>query len=254
MPFIRSGESMALSYIFITGGVISGLGKGITAASIGKVLQSEGYKVTAIKIDPYLNYDAGTLRPTEHGEVWVTEDGGEIDEDLGHYERFLDISMCKKNNMTSGQVYKEVIEKERRGEYLGKTVQIIPHLTDEIKKRIRAVGKDCNAEVVIVEIGGVVGDYENIPFLEAARQMKMEDEKVVFVHVGYLPVIKSLGEMKTKPMQHSVKELRELGIQPDFLVCRSEEVIDEVRKEKIGMFCNVRKEDIIFEPGHGSGL
>jgi len=237
-----------LAYIFITGGVVSGLGKGITTASIGKVLQSKGFKVTAIKIDPYLNYDAGTLRPTEHGEVWVTEDGGEIDQDLGHYERFLDITISKKNNITTGQIYKEVIERERRGEYLGKTVQIIPHVTDEIKRRIKDVAEESKADFVLVEIGGVVGDYENIPFLEAARQMKMEEEKVIFVHVGYLPVIKSLGEMKTKPVQHSVKELRELGIQPDFIVGRSEGKIDEVRKEKIALFCNVKKEDIIANP------
>lgn len=239
---------MPTAYIFVTGGVVSGLGKGITTASIGKVLQAKGFKVTAVKIDPYLNYDAGTLRPTEHGEVWVTEDGGEIDQDLGHYERFLDVTISKKNNITTGQVYLEVIEKERKGEYLGKTVQIIPHITDEVKRRIREVAKESNADFVLVEIGGVVGDYENIPFLEAARQMKLEGEKVIFVHVGYLPVIKSLGEMKTKPMQHSVKELRELGIQPDFIVGRSENVIDDVRKEKIALFCNVGKEDIIANP------
>lgn len=239
---------MPTAYIFVTGGVVSGLGKGITTASIGKVLQAKGFKVTAVKIDPYLNYDAGTLRPTEHGEVWVTEDGGEIDQDLGHYERYLDITISKKNNITTGQVYLEVIGKERRGEYLGKTVQIIPHITDEVKRRIRDVAKESNADFVLVEVGGVVGDYENIPFLEAARQMKLEGEKVVFVHVGYLPVIKSLGEMKTKPVQHSVKELRELGIQPDFIVGRSESTIDEVRKEKVALFCNVRKEDIIANP------
>ncbi|MEM3791137.1 MAG: CTP synthase [Candidatus Micrarchaeaceae archaeon] len=236
---------MPIAYIVVTGGVISGLGKGITTASIGKVLQSKGFKVTAIKIDPYLNFDAGTLRPTEHGEVWVTEDGGETDEDLGHYERFLDVKLGKKNNITTGQVYLEVIEKERSGEYLGKTVQIIPQVTDEIKRRIRDVAKESLADFVLIEIGGVVGDYENIPFLEAVRQMKLEGEKMLFVHVGYLPVVKSLGEMKTKPIQHSVKEIRALGIQPDFIVCRSEGAVDSVRREKIALFCNVTAEDII---------
>ncbi len=237
-----------VGYIFITGGVISGLGKGITTASIGKVLQSKGFKVTAIKIDPYLNVDAGTLRPTEHGEVWVTEDGGEIDEDLGHYERFLHRKISKENNITTGQVYWKVIKKERNGEYLGKTVQIIPHITNEIKRRIREVARKEKVDFVLVEIGGVVGDYENIPFLEAIRQMKLEGDKVVFVHVSYLPVPKSLGEMKTKPTQHSVRALREIGIQPDFIICRGEERIDEVRKEKIALFCNVSKDSIISNP------
>jgi CTP synthase len=236
------------NYIFITGGVISGLGKGITTASIGKVLQSKGYRVTAIKIDPYINIDAGTLRPTEHGEVWVTEDGGEIDQDLGHYERFLDTDISKEHNITTGQIYYAVIEKERRGEYLGKTVQPIPHITDEVKRRIRLVAKKTKADFVLVEVGGVVGDYENVLFLEAARQMKLEGEKIVFIHVTYLPVIKTLGEMKSKPTQHSVKELRALGIQPDFLICRSEEPVDEVRKDKLALFCSVKKEDIISNP------
>jgi CTP synthase len=236
-----------VNYIIVTGGVISGLGKGITTASIGKILQNHGYKVTAIKIDPYINFDAGTLRPTEHGEVWVTEDGGEIDQDLGHYERFLDINIPKCNNITTGQVYSAVIEKERSGKYLGKTVQPIPHVTDEIKRRIRLPAEEAKFDFVLVEIGGTVGDYENVLFLEAVRQMKHEGEKVIYVHVTYVPVIKSLGEAKTKPTQHSVKLLREIGIQPDFIITRSEKPLDDVRKEKIALFCNVSGEDVISD-------
>jgi CTP synthase len=236
-----------VNYIIVTGGVISGLGKGITTASIGKILENHGYKVTAIKIDPYINYDAGTLRPTEHGEVWVTEDGGEIDQDLGHYERFLDINIPKCNNITTGQVYSAVIEKERNGKYLGKTVQPIPHVTDEIKRRIRAPAEETKFDFVLVEIGGTVGDYENVLFLEAVRQMKHEGEKVIYVHVTYVPVLKSLGEAKTKPTQHSVKLLREIGIQADFIITRSEKPLDDVRKEKIALFCNVSGEDVISD-------
>ncbi|RLF54437.1 MAG: CTP synthetase [Thermoplasmata archaeon] len=236
-----------VNYIVVTGGVISGLGKGITTASIGKILQFYDYEVTALKIDPYINYDAGTLRPTEHGEVWVTEDGGEIDQDLGHYERFLDKDIPKYHNITTGQVYHAVIEKERRGEYLGKTVQPIPHVTDEIKSRIRKASEE-GVDFVLVEIGGTVGDYENVLFLEAVRQMRLEGEKVLFVHVTYVPSIKTLGEQKTKPTQHSVKLLREIGIQPDFIIARSEEPIDDVRKEKIALFCNVHEDDVISDP------
>ncbi|HVQ01626.1 MAG TPA: CTP synthase [Candidatus Thermoplasmatota archaeon] len=236
-----------VNYIIVTGGVISGLGKGITTASIGKILQNHGYKVTAIKIDPYINFDAGTLRPTEHGEVWVTEDGGEIDQDLGHYERFLDINIPKCNNITTGQVYSAVIEKERSGKYLGKTVQPIPHVTDEIKRRVRLPAEESKFDFVLVEIGGTVGDYENVLFLEAVRQMKHEGEKVIYVHVTYVPIIKSLGEAKTKPTQHSVKLLREIGIQPDFIITRSEKPLDDVRKEKIALFCNVSGEDVISD-------
>ena len=234
-----------VNYIIVTGGVISGLGKGITTASIGKILQLHGYKVTAIKIDPYMNCDAGTLRPTEHGEVWVTEDGGEIDQDLGHYERFLDINIPKYQNITTGQVYGAVIEKERKGKYLGKTVQPIPHVTNEIKTRIRRPAEENGWDFVLVEIGGTVGDYENVLFLEAVRQMKQEGEKVVFVHVTYVPRLDALGEAKTKPTQHSVKRLREIGIMPDFIVARSEKPLDHVRREKIAMFCNVNEEDVI---------
>jgi len=236
-----------VNYIIVTGGVVSGLGKGITTASVGKILQMHGYKVTAMKIDPYINCDAGTLRPTEHGEVWVTEDGGEIDQDLGHYERFLDVNIPKHHNITTGQVYNSVIDKERKGEYLGKTVQPIPHVTNEIKERIRRPGKEGDFNFVLVEIGGTVGDYENILFLEAVRQMKLEGDKVVFIHVTYIPVLDALGEAKTKPTQHSVKLLREFGIQPDFIVTRSKLPIDEIRKEKIALFCNVHEEDVISD-------
>jgi len=236
-----------VNYIIITGGVISGLGKGITTASIGKILQLHGYDVTAMKIDPYINCDAGTLRPTEHGEVWVTEDGGEIDQDLGHYERFLDINIPKYHNITTGQVFQAVIEKERKGKYLGKTVQPIPHVTDEIKQRIRRPSKDEKYDFVLVEIGGTVGDYENVLFLEAVRQMKLEGDKVIYTHVTYVPVLDTLGEAKTKPTQHSVKLLREIGIQPDFIVTRSEEPLDDVRKEKIALFCNIHEEDVISD-------
>jgi CTP synthase len=236
-----------MRYIFVTGGVISGLGKGICTASIGKILQSKGFNVTAIKIDPYLNIDAGTLRPTEHGEVWVTADGGEIDEDLGHYERFLGIKLTKKHNITTGQIYSEVIRKEREGFYLGKTVEVIPHITDEIKRRIREIGKNTKVDFVLVEIGGTVGEYQNEIYYRAARMLKNEEE-AIFVHVVYLPIPKHLGEMKTKPAQQSVEILGRFGIQPDFIVARSEKEIDEPRKEKLAVFCNVNKEDIIADP------
>ncbi|HEC81681.1 MAG TPA: CTP synthase, partial [Thermoplasmatales archaeon] len=235
-------------YIIVTGGVISGLGKGITTASIGKILQFYGYNVTAMKIDPYINYDAGTLRPTEHGEVWVTEDGGEIDQDLGNYERFLDKNIPKHHNITTGQVYSAVIEKERKGEYLGKTVQPIPHVTDEIKRRIKKAAEKEKVDFVLVEIGGTVGDYENVLFLEATRQMKLEGESILFIHVTYVPALTTLGEQKTKPTQHSVKLLREIGIQPDFIIARSEKPLDDVRKEKIALFCNVHEDDVFSDP------
>ncbi len=239
---------MSASYIFVTGGVISGLGKGVTVASIGKILQARGFKVTAMKIDPYLNYDAGTLRPTEHGEVWVTEDGGEIDQDLGHYERFLDITIGKSHNVTTGQIYGTVIERERKGEYLGKTVEVIPHITDEIERRVKTIANKTQADFVIIEIGGTVGEYQNEIYYRTARLMKTKGEKVIFVHMAYLPVPKHLGEMKTKPVQQSVETLGRLGIQPDFIICRSESPIDDVRKEKIAMFCNVQKEEVISNP------
>lgn len=238
---------MQTCYIVITGGVMSGLGKGICTASIGKILQARGFKVTAIKIDGYLNYDAGTLRPTEHGEVWVTEDCGEIDEDLGHYERFLDINIPRENNITSGQIYWEVINKEREGKYLGKTVQLIPHATDEIKRRIKEVANKNNSDFVLIEIGGTVGDYENSIFIEAVRQMRLDGEKIIYIHVSYLPVPGHIGEQKTKPTQISVRDLLGMGVQPDFIICRSEKPIDEVRKEKIAMFCNVIKDSVISD-------
>ena len=246
--FVTKRNIMPTRYIFITGGVISGLGKGIVTSSTGKLLQFRGFKVNASKIDPYLNYDAGTLRPTEHGEVWVTDDAGEIDQDLGHYERFFDINIPKCHNITTGQVFYEVITKERAGKYLGQTVQPIPHITDEIKRRLREIATRSNADFLLVEIGGTVGDYENIFFLEASRQMKLEKEEVLYIHVAYLPIPKSLGEMKTKAVQHSVRELRKFGIQPDFIVGRSEKPLDEVRKTKLAMFCNVNEEDVISDP------
>jgi CTP synthase len=236
------------NYVFILGGVLSGLGKGITTASIGRILKAKGFKVTAIKIDPYINFDAGTLRPTEHGEVWVTEDGGEIDQDLGHYERFFGEKLSKNHNITTGQVYYAVITRERAGSYLGKTVQPIPHITDEIKRRITTLAEKEGVEFVLIEIGGTVGDYENVLFLEAARQMKYEGRRVLYVHVSYLPVLGSIGEMKTKPTQHSVKALQGLGIQPDFIICRSEQELDLPRREKIALFCSVNSGDIIANP------
>ncbi|HIQ03447.1 MAG TPA: CTP synthase, partial [Desulfurococcales archaeon] len=205
-----------VKYIFITGGVLSSVGKGIVTASAAKLLQARGYNVTVIKIDPYLNVDAGTMNPYMHGEVFVTDDGGETDLDLGHYERFLDITLTKKHNITTGQVYWSVIERERRGEYLGKCVQIIPHVTDEIKRRIREVAKLSQADVTLVEIGGTVGDIEGLPFLEAARQMRIEEgfDNTMFIHVALVPILEVTGEQKTKPVQHSVQELRRIGIQP----------------------------------------
>jgi len=232
-------------YIFVTGGVLSGLGKGIVTASIAKLLQARGFKVTAIKCDGYLNYDAGTLRPTEHGEVWVTYDGGEIDQDLGHYERFLDVKISKWNNITSGQIYWQVIKNEREGKYLGKTVQLIPHVTDEIKRRIRMVAR--NYDFVLVEIGGTVGDYENMIFIEAARQLKQEEE-ALFAHVSYVPTPKHLGEAKTKPTQLSVRNLLQLGVQPDFIIARSDVPLDDVRKRKIAMFSNLKESDVVSDP------
>jgi CTP synthase len=237
-------------YLFVTGGVLSGLGKGITTASIGLLLKARGIKVTAIKIDPYLNCDAGTMNPYQHGEVFVLEDGGEVDMDLGSYERFLDMDLTSEHNITTGKVYQRVIEKERRGEYLGQTVQIIPHITDEIKAAIKRVAERSGAEVVIIELGGTVGDIESMPFLEAIRQMHQElgHENVVFVHTTLVPVVEAVGEQKTKPTQHSVKELRAIGIQPDIIVGRSEEALKEGIKRKIALFCDVPPEAVISAP------
>jgi len=239
-----------MKYVIVTGGVMSGLGKGITTASIGKLLQSRGFKITTIKIDPYLNIDAGTMNPFEHGEIFVTDDGGEIDLDMGHYERFLDINLTKEHNITTGQIYGEVIKKERKGDYLGRTVQIIPHITDLIKSRIREVAQKSGAEVCLVEIGGTVGDIESMPFLEAVRQLRIEEgaENVAFVHVTLVPVLDVVGEQKTKPTQHSVKELRELGIMPDVVVCRAKNPLSENVKRKISLFCNVLEHAVISAP------
>ena len=235
-------------YIIIAGGVISGVGKGVTTASIGKILQEYGYKVTAVKIDPYINCDAGTLRPTEHGEVWVTDDGGEIDQDLGNYERFLNIDIPKINNITTGQIYKKIIEGERKGKYLGQTVQFIPHVPDEIKKRIKEAGK--GYDLVIIEIGGTTGDYENIPYLFAMKSMEREigKENVVYVLITYLPIPSHVGEMKTKPTQQAIRMLSENGIIPDFIICRAKKPLDEVRKRKIELYANIKSENVISEP------
>lgn len=234
-------------YIFITGGVISSLGKGITSASIGKILESRGLKVTLMKLDPYINVDPGTMNPYQHGEVYVTEDGAETDLDLGHYERFISAQMTKFNNVTTGQIYNAVISKERRGDYLGKTIQVIPHITNEIKERIKKVGEVSKADIVIVELGGTVGDIESLPFLEAARQFRLDVgySNAIYIHLTLVPYIKVAGEIKTKPTQHSVGTLREIGIQPDILICRTEKPLSDDVKEKISLYCNVRKEAVI---------
>ena len=235
-------------YIFVAGGVLSGVGKGIATASIGRILMEYGYSVTVIKIDPYINCDAGTMRPTEHGEVWVTEDGGEIDQDLGNYERFLEIPMRKKNNMTTGLVYRTVIEKERRGDFLGEQVMFIPHITDEIKRRIIDVAN--GHDIVLIEIGGTIGDYENIPFLFAAKSLELElgFENVCHVMVSYMPVPGHLGEMKSKPTQLAIKQLRENGIQPDFILCRGVVALDGPRKMKIEKYANISAGHVISAP------
>ncbi len=234
-------------YIFITGGVVSSLGKGITAASLGRLLKSRGVKVTIQKFDPYINIDPGTMSPHQHGEVFVTEDGAETDLDLGHYERFLDINLSKANNVTAGKIYWSVISKERKGDYLGGTVQVIPHITNEIKERIRRAAKDSHADVVITEIGGTVGDIESLPFLEAIRQMRSDEgrDDVMYIHVTLLPYLGKAGEQKTKPTQHSVKELRSIGIQPDVIVCRSEKPVPRDIRDKIALFCDIDKDAVI---------
>ncbi len=238
---------MAVKYIFVTGGVVSGLGKGITAASIGRLLKDRGYRVTMQKFDPYINVDPGTMSPYQHGEVFVTDDGAETDLDLGHYERFIDESLSVNSNITTGKVYWTVLNKERRGDYLGGTVQVIPHITNEIKNRIYRVGKSGETDVVITEIGGTVGDIESLPFLEAIRQASTElgRENAIFVHVTLVPYISGSNELKSKPTQHSIKELLSLGIQPNLIVCRSEMELPEDMVKKIGLFCNIRTEDVI---------
>ena len=232
-------------YVFVTGGVVSSLGKGIAAASLGAILESRGIKITMLKLDPYINVDPGTMSPFQHGEVFVTDDGAETDLDLGHYERFISSRMGKRNNFTTGQIYETVIKKERRGEYLGKTVQVIPHITDEIKTHIKRGAE--GAEVAIVEVGGTVGDIESLPFLEAIRQMGFEEgrENTCYIHLTLLPWIPTAGELKTKPTQHSVKELREIGIQPDLLLCRSDRSLPEDERHKIALFTNVPSEAVI---------
>jgi CTP synthase len=236
-----------MKYVFVTGGVLSSIGKGVTTASLALLFKSMGYNVTVIKIDPYLNVDAGTMNPYAHGEVFVTEDGGETDLDLGHYERFLNINLSRRNNITAGQIYYSVIMKERKGEYLGETVQVIPHVTNEIKQRIREVGKENGADIVFVEIGGTVGDIEGLPFLEASRQMKLEEgsDNVAFVHVALVPTLRTTGEQKTKPVQHSVQELRRIGIQPDLIVARCEKPLSIEAKQKIALYSNVPPEAVI---------
>lgn len=234
-------------YIFVTGGVVSSLGKGITAASLGRLLKNRGLKVSIQKFDPYLNMDPGTMSPYQHGEVFVTDDGSETDLDLGHYERFIDENLSKNSNVTTGKIYWSVISKERKGDYLGGTVQVIPHITNEIKDRIFRVAKDKDVDVVITEIGGTVGDIESLPFLEAIRQIKYDvgTDNVLFIHVTLVPYLKMSGELKTKPTQHSVKELRSIGIQPDIIVCRTEEELSSELKNKIGLFCNVEGRAVI---------
>jgi CTP synthase len=232
-------------FIFITGGVVSSLGKGIAASSLAAILEARGLNITMIKLDPYINVDPGTMSPFQHGEVFVTEDGAETDLDLGHYERFIDSQMLQRNNFTTGQIYENVIRKERKGDYLGATVQVIPHITDEIKQQIM-VGAQ-GADVALVEIGGTVGDIESLPFLEAIRQMRIElgETETLFIHLTLVPFIRSAGEVKTKPTQHSVKELRSIGIQPDVLVCRSEQNISDSNRKKIGLFTNVSERAVI---------
>ena len=236
-----------VKFVFVTGGVLSSVGKGILTSSIGKLLQSRGFKVTVVKIDPYVNVDAGTMNPYMHGEVYVTDDGGETDLDLGWYERFLDLNLKTENNLTTGMVYKTVIEKERRGDFLGRCVQIVPHVTNEIKHRIRLVAKSSDVDVVLTEVGGTVGDIESLPFLEAIRQMRLEEgyENTLYVHVALVPVLDVTKEMKTKPLQHSVNELRRIGVQPDIIVARSPEMIDDESRRKIALFGTI-PENAVF--------
>ncbi|MGE5679613.1 MAG: CTP synthase [Bacillota bacterium] len=236
-----------VKYIFVTGGVVSSLGKGISASALGLLLKQRGFSVTIQKFDPYINVDPGTMNPFQHGEVYVTDDGAETDLDLGHYERFLDVNMTHANNTTTGQVYYDVITKERRGDYLGATVQVIPHITDEIKSRMRQLGETGEYDIVITEIGGTVGDIESLPFMEAMRQLMLElgRKNAISIHVTLVPYIQSAGELKTKPTQHSVKNLLELGIQPNILICRSEKKIAKELREKIALFCNVDTDSVI---------
>ncbi|MFA5623190.1 MAG: CTP synthase [Candidatus Dojkabacteria bacterium] len=238
---------MSTKYIFVTGGVVSSLGKGITAAALGQLLKARGVKVSIQKFDPYINVDPGTMSPYQHGEVFVTDDGAETDLDLGHYERFIDINLSKYSNVTTGKIYWSVLNKERKGEYLGRTVQVIPHITNEIKERVFRVSKDKDVDVVITEIGGTVGDIESLPFLEAIRQIKYDigKENVMYIHVTLIPYLSKAGELKTKPTQHSVKELMSIGIRPDVLVCRTEYPISQEMKDKIALFCDMDPNHVI---------
>ena len=234
-------------YIFVTGGVTSSLGKGIIAASLAKLLQSQNFKVTIQKFDPYINVDPGTLNPYEHGECFVTDDGAETDLDLGHYERFLNVNTSQANNVTTGLIYQSVIDKERKGEFLGKTVQVIPHITNEIKDRMRLLGDSGNYDIIITEIGGTVGDIESLPYIESVRQMVWElgKENTLVIHLTLIPFLSASGELKTKPTQHSVKTLMESGISADIIVCRTEHELSEELREKIALFCNVKREAVI---------
>jgi len=245
---VFGGEELDVTkYVFVTGGVVSSVGKGVTAASIGRILKSRGISVTIQKLDPYINVDPGTMSPYQHGEVFVTADGAETDLDLGHYERFIDEPLTGASNVTTGQIYAEVIAKERRGDYLGGTIQVIPHITNEIKRRIGRAARQSGAEVAIVEIGGTVGDIEGLPFLEAIRQMRKDVglNNTVYIHLTLLPYISSTGELKTKPTQHSVRELRGIGIQPDVIICRADYPVDEPLKDKISLFCDVEKRAVV---------
>ena len=234
-------------YIFVTGGVTSSLGKGIIAASLAKLLQAQGYRVTIQKLDPYINVDPGTLNPYEHGECYVTEDGAETDLDLGHYERFLNTPTSQANNVTTGRIYQSVIEKERRGEFLGKTVQVVPHITDEIKERVQILGNSGDYDIIITEIGGTVGDIESLPYIEAVRQLRWDlgDNNGIVIHLTLVPFLSAAGELKTKPTQHSVKTLMESGVQADILVCRTEHHLPIELRKKLALFCNVREEAVI---------
>ncbi|MDO9399546.1 MAG: CTP synthase [bacterium] len=246
---LKNNKKIKTKYIFVVGGVISGVGKGITCASIGRILTSNGYNVSAIKIDPYINLDAGTMNPVEHGEVFVTEDGDETDQDIGNYERFLNKNIYKENYMTTGRVYQTVINKERNLEYKGKCVEVVPHIPEEVIRRIKLAVEKEKAEIMLVEIGGTVGEYQNLLFLEAARMMHLaEPENVLFIMVSYLPAPAIIGEMKTKPTQRAVRDLNSAGIQPDFIVARSQASIDAPRKRKIAIFCNIQEEGVIGAP------
>lgn len=247
MPYVFNLNMKSTKYIFVTGGVTSSLGKGIIAASLAKLLQTRGYKVTIQKLDPYINIDPGTLNPYEHGECYVTEDGAETDLDLGHYERFLNVYTSQANNVTTGRIYQSVIEKERRGEFLGKTVQVIPHITNEIKDRIQLLGKKGDYDIVITEIGGTVGDIESLPYIEAVRQLQWElgDDNAMVIHLTLIPYLAAAGELKTKPTQHSVKALMESGLKADVLVCRTDRDLPDDLRQKLALFCNVKKEAVI---------